>query len=282
MKTARLSLALVCTILLVGSVQFAQAADLFPDKNLEAAVRKQVFEKRNNKKPLTEKDVQNISVVFGKNMKIKSLKGLEKCRSLAALDLEGNQITDLSPIKDLKMIQTINLKKNKIKDIKPLAGLTALQYIQLENNQVSDLKPLMKMKNLRSLYLSYNKITDMKPVSGLSKIWSISLAGNKVTNLQPLAKLKWLSTLDLTGNGVTDLKHLAKLTELRYLMLGKNKIKDISVLVAMAQKDSKGSQRFAPFWRIYLNGNPLDKKKSKGQIESLSKLGAKISMKKYW
>jgi len=281
MNKSHLSYAIICSFVLLGSTKASQAADLFPDKNLEAAVRKQVFEKRNNKKPLVEKDVQNISVVEGKNMKIKSLKGLEKCRSLAALDLEGNEITDLTPIKGLKMIQTINLKKNKIKDIKPLAGLTALQYVHLEGNQVSDLKPLMKMKNLRTLYLTRNKVTDLKPISGLSKIWSLYLAGNKVKDLQPVAKLKWLSTLDLTDTGVSDIKHLAKLTELRYLMLGKNKIKDVSVLVTMAQKDAKGSQRFAPFWRIYLFSNPLDAKKSKQQLADLAKLGGRVNLKKY-
>src|SRR4051812_3937421 len=86
-------------------LNLAKADDLFPDKNLEAAVRQQVFEKRNKPDPLVEADVVNISTVVGKGKKITSLAGLEKCKSLALLDLENNEIVDLEPIKELKLVQ---------------------------------------------------------------------------------------------------------------------------------------------------------------------------------
>jgi len=38
-------------------------------------------------------------------MQIKDLTGLEKCKSLASLDLAKNQITSIAPLKDLKNIQ---------------------------------------------------------------------------------------------------------------------------------------------------------------------------------
>ena len=145
------------------------AQSIFPDKNLETVVRKYVFEKRNNDQPLTEEDVVNISTIQGKDKAIKNLAGLEKCRSLALLDLAGNEIEDLTPIKDLKGIQSLTLAKNKIKDIKPLEGLTKLQYLQLSNNQISDLAPLAKLDAMRSLYLSGNQIKDLAPLAGLGK-----------------------------------------------------------------------------------------------------------------
>src|SRR3954464_4074032 len=129
----------------------AAADDLFPDKNLEAAVRQQVFEKRNKPDPLVEADVVNISTVTGKGKKIASLKGLEKCKSLALLDLENNDISDLEPLKDLKLIQSLNLGKNKIQSIAPLAGLTGIQYLVISDNQVSDLSPLSGIKALVNL-----------------------------------------------------------------------------------------------------------------------------------
>ena len=81
------------------------AEDLFPDKNLAAAVRQYVFEKRNNDKPLTVQDVENISTIVAKGKKITNLAGLDKCRSLALLDLANNEIADLTPLKDLTNIQ---------------------------------------------------------------------------------------------------------------------------------------------------------------------------------
>ena len=96
------------------AVAAASAQDLFPDKNLDAAVRQYVFEKRNTDKPLTVQDVENISTIVAKGKKITNLAGLEKCRSLALLDLADNQIADLTPIKDLTNIQSLNLAKNKV------------------------------------------------------------------------------------------------------------------------------------------------------------------------
>src|SRR4030095_12575111 len=98
---------------LVGG-QPASADDLFPDKNLEAVVRQNVFEKRNSLDPLVEADVVNISTIVGKGKNIASLQGLEKCKSLALLDLENNAISDLGPIKDLKQIHSLDLGNNKI------------------------------------------------------------------------------------------------------------------------------------------------------------------------
>src|SRR5687768_5719257 len=139
------------------TVTATSADDLFPDKNLEAVVRKYVFEKKNNTMPLIEADVQNISTIEGKGKKIVNLAGLEKCRSLALLDLENNEIVDLAPIKDLKQIQSLNLAKNKIVSIAPLAELTGIQYLVLTNNQVVDLAPLAKVAALVNLYAENNQ-----------------------------------------------------------------------------------------------------------------------------
>lgn len=260
-----------------------EAKALFPDKNLEAVVRREVFEKRNKKDPLTKEDVVNISSIgvggYGRGKKIKSLQGLEACRSLRALELPDNEIEDLSAIQELKYIQTITLSGNKIKNIGPLGKLTALQYINIEKNQVADLKPLETLKNLRNLYADENTVKDLAPLAGLDKMVSIYLKNNQVTDLKPLAKLKWLERLDVSGNGLTDVSALAGLTEWRYLFLHRNKITDLSILIEMAQKDKKGDQRFAPFWNLYLADNPLSDAAKGKQLEELKKVARTVDLK---
>lgn len=259
----------------IAGQRMASAADLFPDKNLEAVVRQYVFAKRDNNQPLVEADVQNISTIVGRKRGIKDLRGLEKCVSLALLDLAENEIVDLAPIKDLGEIQSLTLFKNKIADVKPIAGLKKLQYLQLSHNQISDLGPLAQLTEMRSLYLDYNQIKDLGPVANMKKAWSLYVRGNKVSDLKPVSGLKWLSSLDLRNNEVSDLSPIAGLTELRYLMLDRNKIADLAVLVKMAQTDAAGPKRFAPFWRIFLHGNPLGEP-TKGQIEELKKHGGRV------
>src|SRR5688572_8725725 len=77
---------------------------IFKDKNLEKAVRKHVFEKRDNDKPLVEADVANLSTIEARGLGITDLTGIEKCISLAALDVATNKISDLSALKGLKLV----------------------------------------------------------------------------------------------------------------------------------------------------------------------------------
>jgi len=94
---------------------------VFPDKALEAAVRKQVFAKRDNQEVLTAEDVATVSIIEGKMAGIKDLAGLEKCTALASLTLPENQITNLAPIKGLERLQFLDVSNNQISDIAPLA-----------------------------------------------------------------------------------------------------------------------------------------------------------------
>src|SRR5438128_959701 len=67
-------------------------ASIFNDKKLEEAVRKYVFEKRDSDKPITAEDVVSLSTISATGLGIKDLTGLEKCASLASLDLARNSI----------------------------------------------------------------------------------------------------------------------------------------------------------------------------------------------
>jgi internalin A len=142
---------------------------IFPDPNLEKAVRKQVFAKRDKTDPITAEDVVNISTIEGRSMGIKDLTGLEKCTALASLTLPGNQITSLAPIKGLARLQFLDVSQNQIADIAPLAECKALQYVELTGNKVADVKPLGGIQSLTSLYLANNQISDASPSSTCRK-----------------------------------------------------------------------------------------------------------------
>lgn len=282
----RLRNATVC-VLIAGSVSGQEVPPknegLFRDEVLAAAVRKYVFEKRDSDKPLTAKDVENISVIHFKGHtytlegkkkprdKIRHLAGLEKCRSLAELDLEDHHISDLTPLKGLTNLQSLTLKGNRIQDLGPLAGLHKLQYLQLEDNEIADITPLAALKNMRSLYLGNNRIAEIDPVSGLTKLSSLYLGGNRISNIQPLADLRFLDTIGLEGNQISNLSPLLGLTPSRWLFLQNNKITDIGVLVEMARKDRE-KQDFAPSWHVYLTGNPLSDEARGGQLAELRRL----------
>ena len=251
------------------------AVSIFPDAKLEQAVRRSVFEKRDNNQPLTEKDVENISTIAGKGLGITDLSGLEKCRALASLDLAKNQIKSLGPIKGLARLQYLNLAENQIEDLSPLKEDPALQYIELSGNRVKDVSALTGLTNLASLYLSRNGVSDLKPVTGLRRLASLYVDGNPIRSLAGIGNLTWLGTLSLNDTGLSDLSGLDGVRNLNHLFLERNKLTDLAPLLAVVKRDAEGEQRFAPFLNLYLIGNPLSSA-GKSTVAKLKALGVRV------
>ena len=71
-----------------------------------------------------------------------SLFGLKKIppqipllENLTALNLQSNQISDISPLQGLKQITELELRDNQIADISPLQDLGKITTLSLHNNQ---------------------------------------------------------------------------------------------------------------------------------------------------
>jgi uncharacterized protein (TIGR03067 family) len=248
-------------------------ASVFPDKNLEAAVKAVL---QHSKGELSDANLANVYVLEAVGKNIQNLAGLEKCKNLALLRLSKNQVTDVTPLKDLTNLQSLDLADNKIADATPLKGLTKLQYLELSNNQVADVEPLGGLTSLSALYLSGNKISDLAPLAKLSKLASLSLGHNQIRTIDALAQVTKLTTLDLKDNQIEDLTPLTKQTEISLLMLERNKISDLAPLVALAKADAEGQKRFAPYLRLYLAGNPLSEEAKSSQLGALKGFGVRL------
>ena len=250
--------------------------DLFPDKNLEAVVRREVFEKRYNNDPLTAEDVKNISQVVGKGKGIKSLEGLQNCKALMKIDLAKNELVDLAPIKELQLLQSIDLSPNKIESLEPMVGLIKSQYLQLSGNSITDLTPLKEMSNLRNLYIAENKVKSVEPVSALKRLVSLDLSGNPIEDASPIGKLTGLKSISLKGSGIKNLEFVRTLTP-DFLMLNGNAIGDFGPLVESCEADAKGDRRFAQFLRLYLDEASLKDAAQGTAIERLKSAKVKIN-----
>lgn len=253
------------------------AQDLFPDKALEAAVRREVFEKRYNAEPLTLDDVKNISQVVGKGKGIKSLEGLQHCKALMKLDLEKNEIADLAPIRELKLLQSVDLASNKIQSIEPLSGLTAIQYLHLANNGIEDIGSLRGMIKLQSLYAAGNKIKKLEPVFGLKKLWTLDISGSPVEDLNGIAELRGLQTINLKGCGTKNLDFVKSMREVRLLILQENPEVDLTALIDACEADAKENRRFAPFLKLYVDDSLVQNASKASWFEKLKAVGVRIN-----
>jgi len=126
--------------------------------------------------------------------------------------------------------------------------------------------------------LSRNKIKSLDALAGMDKLASLYLEGNQISDLSPLKGLKWVEALDLHNNRISDVTALAGMTELRHTMLEGNKLADLGPLVAMAKKDAQGDRRFAPYWHLYLKGNPLTDSALKTQVAELKSYEVRVHL----
>lgn len=268
----------VAMMWLASPNQLLSAESAFPDKALEAAVRREVFAKRNTDEPITAEDVKRISRVVSKGSKIGSLEGLQHCEAVMEIDLENNAIVDLGPLKTLKNVQTINLAGNRIESIDALSEFRKLQYLELSRNRIIDLSPLAEMTNMRSLYLSQNQIRSLEALKKMAKLWTLQAAENPIEDFSAVASLKWLSSLNLSKTGLRELKPLSGLTELNRLTLVGNKLDDLKVLVEMCEADAAGPKRFASYLKLDLRDNPLTETARTEQLAKLKQLGVRTTL----
>ena len=127
------------------------------------------------------------------------------------LDISDNQISDVSPLKDLTNLRRLDLDDLQISDVSPLKDLTNLTYLDLDGNQISDLSPLSTLRNLTELDLDGNEVSDLSPLSVLTNLIELDLHDNQISDVSPLSTLVNLTVLDLRNNQISDFSPLAGL-----------------------------------------------------------------------
>ena len=91
---------------------------IFPDKNLEAAVREELEKPEG---PLTRGNLKRLATLRRYSTGIEDLSGLEHAANLIWLALVNSQISDVSPLASLTNLTGLGLLNNQIRDVSPLA-----------------------------------------------------------------------------------------------------------------------------------------------------------------
>ena len=167
--------------------------------------------------------------------------------ALTTLNLEGNEISDLSPLRNLTSLTRLDLSDNEITDISALEDLTSLTVLSLRHNQISNLSPLRNLTSLTDIDLYNNKVTNLSPLRNLTSLTRLVLNGNQISNVAPLRNLTSLIALGLWNNQITDISPLATLASLQHLLLNRNSITDLSPLEDMTS-----------LIRLTLQHNPIE------------------------
>lgn len=120
------------------------------------------------------------------------------------LDLQYNNLTDITNLANLEHIGSLNLSNNNISDIRPLANLKEFWTLNLRNNQIEKVDGLEQLVSAGEVDLSRNRITDIAGLRNLEQVSTLNLSYNKLIDITPLENLMKASLLDLSNNQITD------------------------------------------------------------------------------
>ncbi len=139
----------------------------FPDTSLERAVRDQIDKPSGQ---IHRLDIMNMVFLDGNGRGIVSLTGLEHCTPLEVIFMNGDPISDLTPISGLHRLIGIQFTGANITDISPIADLTNLIGFSFRATPLQNIIPLTNLPNLHWMELSQTQITSLAPLVANSGI----------------------------------------------------------------------------------------------------------------
>lgn len=171
-------------------------------------------------KPTSLKGTKDFKFAVTRGMK--SIKGLEYAKNLKKLKLNENEISDISPLKNLTKLEYLEIQRNRIVDVNPLKNLTNLKFLKLYNNLIEDITPLSNLTNLTGLDLHYNVtvggdeshkiiskgITDISALKNLKKLEFLDISANRIEDISILKNFDKIKDLDFSGNRVKNYEGL--------------------------------------------------------------------------
>ena len=182
-----------------------------------------------------------------------TIQGQEYSTDLTELDLSGMGLSDadIEPLRYMVNLEVLNLNDNNLSDLSPLADLHRLVVLRIGgyNADIADLSPLENLTALEDLALPPNsKIQDLSPLSGLTSLQYLFMEGtwgndpvSYIQDLSPLSNLTQLTEISLSVADGTDISPLKTLTNLKELSLNgelTTPSRDLSVLSNMTRLQS--------------------------------------------
>ncbi|MFP6596630.1 MAG: leucine-rich repeat domain-containing protein, partial [Candidatus Hydrogenedentota bacterium] len=89
---------------------------------------------------------------------------LRSLKNLRKLNLDNNNVLELSFLLSSPIIEELTLSNNRLVDITVLASLNHLKGLGLDVNNITDVSALASLSGLRVLGLTDNNIEDISPL----------------------------------------------------------------------------------------------------------------------
>ncbi|CAL6023483.1 leucine-rich_repeat domain-containing protein [Hexamita inflata] len=206
------------------------------ERFLEMDVQPEVWEdaSKRNLLSFSQEFAQQTEEYAFNNIGIKYIYLVSFLTNLTELDLQENQISDISAVSKLKNLKKLYLGSNRIEDISALQSLPDLTHLGLSKNQLTSYT--LVLPNLVELSLGFNKLLDKSGLQHSPKLLKLNLSGTETTDLRtiPLQLFGFkeldqdLQFLDLCCNKqLKNIGHLQFCTQLTELNISTTSVADI-------------------------------------------------------
>jgi Leucine-rich repeat (LRR) protein len=171
----------------------------------------------------------------GRSLKSLSGNDLQKYQLLEHINVNNNQLTELSALNTLENLSSVNAQYNHIKSLTNL-NFKNVELLQLDNNLITVLNcNETECMSLKTLTLSSNQISsiDSNTLNGLANLTYLDVSNNKLAKLPTSSKplLSNLKVLILSSNQLTSCDGITSIsTAIEKLHLNSNALPNLAEL----------------------------------------------------
>lgn len=215
---------------------------------------------------------------------IQDISLLQKMPNLKVLMLDSQEITDISPLKDLDL-EIVSLCGNDISDISPLQNSKSLTALYIADTQVDDISVLADKKALEILDISYTQLSTIDQLSGMnvrelsmfeimpqdySPLGELPLRKLEIRDVPPegiavIGAIESMERMTIYSSNIASLKVFERLSKMTYLDLWSNRLRDL-----------EGIENMPNITQLNVGENPITKIELPPQIH-LNFLGIRNS-----
>lgn len=146
-----------------------------------------------------------LSSVFAWNVGLSNLEPFENLRRLKRLELQENNIYDITGIKKLSLLESISIWGDDLHDITPIKYAVNLKQIKIFSTGINDISPLSSLNNLETLIL-YGCI-NVSDISSLQHCENLRYLDISNTSVKDYSMLLSNPNLKIkTSNVISELK----------------------------------------------------------------------------
>ncbi len=169
---------------------------------------------------------------------IQTLADIPKLRNLSELAICNQNVSDVSPLKDMRLVR-LALNGNNISDIAPLSAQTLLRELFIGHNPCMKIDVVQNFPLLQVVDLSATNVYDLSPLSVYTT--TLYLNDTPILDYRPLLNMRSLQTLFLTQSNIDCLDVLSQLNSLTRL-----EVQNITSIEPVTKLTNLTNLAFAP------------------------------------